>query len=106
VFTTRFPSPTGVEPPPAAAPGVVLRAPVPNPARGSAVMAFDLPRDADVSMRLHDVAGRELAVLARGPHARGTHFARIDTARLAPGVYLCTLAVDGARQTRRLTVVR
>jgi hypothetical protein len=96
---------------------------VPVPYRGAGVLrvAFEAPVDADgmsaadLSVRLYDAAGRQVAVLAAGPleaRARIVEFEwdgrRADGARTAPGVYfLRALAPSaGLRLTQRLVIVR
>ena len=78
----------------------------PNPATGALRVGFALDAEADVRLSLHDALGREVAVLARGPHAAGAHTAQADLAGLAPGVYVLRLASGGQIATRRVTVVR
>jgi len=105
VFTTTIPTWVGVdEKPPANA--VALHAAFPNPARGAAALSFDLPRAMEVSLRVHDVSGRQVAVLASGRRESGTHHVRFDVSRLKPGVYACVLRTDQITRARTLTVVR
>jgi hypothetical protein len=78
----------------------------PNPANASATIAYDLARAGDVSLRLYDVAGREVAVLANGRHESGRHEVPVATARLAPGAYHCVLRAGGTVETQRLMVRR
>jgi len=78
----------------------------PNPARGETSIAFDLPRDAPVSLRLYDVAGREVAVLVNDRRSRGHHVVPITTARLAPGAYRCVLRAGDDVETQPLVVRR
>lgn len=55
---------------------VVTLAPVaPNPASGPVSIRWSLPRPEAVDVRIHDVAGRAVAVLARGVAEAGTHAA-------------------------------
>jgi hypothetical protein len=66
-------------PEPAARP-TVFRAvpPWPNPARGSAALAIELPDDRDVSIRVFDVDGHLVRDLASGRFAAGSHPFRWD----------------------------
>ena len=78
----------------------------PNPASGRAEVPFALAASADVRLSVVDALGREVAVLADGPHAAGDHAASLDAGSLAAGVYVVRLRGDGAHAVRRLTVVR
>lgn len=83
-----------------------LHAPAPNPARGLVWLAFETEAAGDLSLTVVDLLGREVATLARGPHAAGEHIAALDTRPLAPGVYLVRLITPEAVAVQRVTVVR
>ena len=87
------------------APALTLAA-HPNPARGRLGVRFALPAPGPARVALHDALGREVAVLADGPHAAGAHEAALDAAALAPGVYVVRLAAGGRLLARPVTVVR
>ncbi len=107
VFTTQLTSIVGVgEGPVAGGPRVHLRPASPNPAREATTLAFDLPRAAEVSLRLYDVGGREAAVIARGRHAAGRHQVPVDTGRLRAGVYHVVLRAGDEVATGKLLVRR
>ncbi|PAP78114.1 hypothetical protein [Rubrivirga marina] len=78
----------------------------PNPISRAASVPFGLAAPGDVRLRVVDVLGREVAVLADGAHAAGEHRAALDASRLATGVYVVVLDADGRRATRTITVVR
>jgi flagellar hook assembly protein FlgD len=83
----------------------------PNPARGAATIAFDLPRAGDVELALYDLAGRRVRTLARGALPGGRHQVawdgRDDRGRnVAPGVYLCRIEALGASEARRFIRLR
>ena len=104
-FTTQFLQATGIadgRPDPAR--NALLQS-YPNPAQGEATIAYDLPREARVSLRVFDVTGREVAVLVNGPEGRGHHEARLAAGRLEPGAYYYALKAEGAIATRRLLVI-
>ncbi len=107
VFTTQFLVPTAIgDEPVTASERVTLGQSYPNPARGTATIAFHLPRATEVSLRLYDVAGREIAILASGRRERGRHEVPLATARLATGAYYYSLRAGSAVETRALFVTR
>lgn len=95
-------TPTASEPP-SLAPSLTV---APNPASARATVTLRLSTPSDVRLSLHDVLGREVAVLAEGPRSAGEHRLVVDGARLAPGVYVWRLARGEEVTTGRLTVVR
>ena len=97
----------------AAAPRAPRLHPVaPNPVRGGrTTVRFTLPRPADASLRVYDVAGRPVRTLAEGSHPGGertlTWDGRDDEGRtVTGGVYLVRLETDGVARIRKLTVLR
>ena len=106
VFTTQLAPTSDVAGGTAGRERLALGASRPNPARGDAAIAYELPREEPVSLRLYDVAGREIAVLASGQQRGGRHEAHIGTARLASGAYIVVLKAGGAIATRRILVTK
>ena len=76
---------------------------VANPLRGAAQVRFEAP--AEARLALYDVLGRQVALVADGAPA-GAQTARLDTAGLAPGVYVLRLTAGAGVITRTVTVVR
>lgn len=97
---------TGVSPRAEADPGVALAPPRPNPADGATRLAFTLATPQTVRMSVHDLLGREVALVAEGPFGAGTHERTLDAARLAPGAYLVRLTTGGTVRTHLLSVTR
>ncbi|HIG76180.1 MAG TPA: T9SS type A sorting domain-containing protein [Bacteroidetes bacterium] len=77
----------------------------PNPVRGAATFAFTLAADAEVSLVLYDVQGREVATVTRGAMQAGAHTVALREAP-APGVYVWQLRAGERVETGRLTVIR
>ena len=78
----------------------------PNPAAGAAEVRFTLDAAGPARLSVYDALGREVALLAEGEREAGDHRAALDTAVLAPGVYLVRLMTGDAATTTQLTVVR
>ena len=76
----------------------------PNPTRGQTTFAFTLSADAEVSLAVYDVRGREVAQVVDGPMAAGAQTVTFAQ-ELPAGVYLWRLATGEGVQTGRLTVV-
>ena len=84
----------------------------PNPFMGHTEIRFTLEQPADVTLRLYDVLGREVAtLLKRARHGVGTHAARWDGTdetgrRVSSGPYFYTLDVASRRVTKAMVLVR
>lgn len=81
--------------------------PTPNPTRGLARFTLALPRDADVTFEVLDVAGRRLGDVVRERLGAGRHELRWSAPTAKAGVYFGQLTVDGDRPMRkRIVLVR
>jgi hypothetical protein len=76
----------------------------PNPAPGTATIAFDLPEDAKVTLTVYDINGRKVATLVDGTLAAGTHEAEVSD--MAPGVYIYRLTASDYTAVRKMVVVK
>jgi PKD repeat protein len=76
----------------------------PNPSRGSSVASFKLSDGGNVTVRLTDVLGREVLVIAEKEMSAGEQQIELNTAGLNAGVYFVTLNVDGRSVTEKLLV--
>ncbi len=99
------------EAPGAALPTALALRATPNPAIGPTRVAFDLPREARVSLGVYDLAGRRVRALAEGMRAAGRHEAiwdgRADGGHVAlAGVYFVRLSTEGAELRERVVRVR
>ena len=83
----------------------------PNPFGGQTTIEFALPQQADVTLAVYDVTGRQVNVLRSGMMPAGTHQVQwsgrsANGAALASGVYLVRLKAGDQVRTGRLTIVR
>ncbi len=84
----------------------------PNPLQEKGTISYGVARDgAPVRLDVHDVTGRRVATLAKGPAELGEHRATWDGRdasgrRVAAGIYFVVLDVDGQRFTQKLVVMR
>ena len=78
----------------------------PNPFRATTRLAVTLDASRVVRLTVHDVRGRQVAVLADGPLPGGRRVLTFDAVGLAPGVYVVRLEAGSVRATLPLTLVR
>jgi hypothetical protein len=111
LFTTyrafRFPWSTAAVPDPdPVARGTELFPAYPNPFNASAVIRYQLAAETRVSLRIYDLLGREVAMLADGFERAGTHSVRFNGTGLASGVYYCRLQAGEVTATRRMILMK
>ena len=78
----------------------------PNPVGGTARITFTLGHAADVSVRIYDAIGREVATIADGYHDAGSHTVVWDARELASGIYYSRMTADGFSDVAMLLRVR
>lgn len=83
---------------------VVLGNAFPNPTSGASVITFELPAVSSVTMDLVNVYGQQVAVLANGEFAAGSHRVDVSTDKLASGVYFYSLRTNGQVISKKLVV--
>ena len=89
---------------------LLLHAAYPVPFDRSTRLAFDLPRAAYVTLRVHDVSGRIVATMISEWRPAGRYSASWDGLddsgrSLPPGVYMATLDAGAQRQNTRLVLI-
>ncbi len=77
---------------------------VPNPARTSTRIGWELDRESRVTLSVFDVAGREVARLVDRVQRAGTHSATFERGALPGGVYFYRLTAGQFQAVRRLVL--
>jgi hypothetical protein len=85
--------------------------PMPNPFSHRVQLAFTLNRTAKVSLRVFDVSGRMVRVIAQGEQHAGRHVAYWDGSdsrgnRVANGIYFARLSVGTDVRVHKLVLTR
>lgn len=93
-------------PSPVAPRSLVLAPVTPNPSPGPVRFAWSLPREDWVEVTVHDLAGRTIAVVARGVFLPGAHSRIWDVAPSRSGVYFVRLRGAGTSTARSFLVRR
>jgi len=78
----------------------------PNPFNPSTTISYSLPSSGPVRLAVHDMLGREVAVLVDGMTPAGTHQVRFDASSLTSGLYLYTLETPSDRHTRSMLLIK
>ncbi len=78
----------------------------PNPFNPSTTIAFDLPRASEVTLKIFDLVGHEVATLAQQKMQAGRYSFKWDANGLPGGVYFYRLQTEAFTQTRKLLLLR
>lgn len=78
----------------------------PNPFNPVTTIRFALPEKSDVSLRVFDAQGSEVAVLASGTREAGRHEVQFEASNLPSGVYIYRLEAGNYRESRKLMLLK
>jgi hypothetical protein len=85
---------------------VTLSQNFPNPFNPTTSIRFELPERTEVRLAVYDLTGREVATLANGAFAPGSHSVNFSAAELSSGVYVYRLDAAGQTLTRKMTLIK
>lgn len=78
----------------------------PNPFNPATKIQFKLNEESNVKLVLHDVLGREIAVLLNSNMPAGIHTYNLDAANYPSGVYYYTMHTNNTVQTRKMMLIK
>jgi hypothetical protein len=78
----------------------------PNPFNPSTQIRFSLPEASEVSLKIYDILGKEVAVLVNETKAPGTYQILFDASQLASGVYVYQLKTSSFIESKKMTLVK
>ena len=78
----------------------------PNPFNPSTTIRFSTPKRSDVSLKIFDLLGREVAMVHNGTLDAGEHSMHFDASQLRSGVYVYRLDTEGHTISRRMVVMK
>jgi Secretion system C-terminal sorting domain len=67
----------------------------PNPSNPKTKIDYQIPFDGNVSLRVYDISGKEVSVIADGFKQADYYTAEFDGSNLASGVYFYRITADG-----------
>ena len=78
----------------------------PNPFNPSTVVRYQLPAFSNVSLRVYDILGREIAVLVNMQQVAGRYMVTFDAAGLPSGLYVYRLTAGQFSESKRMVLAR
>lgn len=85
---------------------MVLEQNYPNPFNPSTIISFSLPQKENVSLKVFNAMGEEVASLANGLMETGTHKINFDSHNLASGLYFYTLTAGNKTQSKKMMLLK
>jgi len=83
-----------------------LFAPYPNPFNPNTTIKFSIPAASNVSLKIYDIIGNEIANLVNGRKDAGEYEVDFNAKNLPSGIYFSTLRSNGNTQTQKLILMK
>ena len=78
----------------------------PNPFNPSTTIQFSLPKTSNVTIRIYDILGREVATLLDEEYQPGQYKIIFEAGQLASGLYMYRIQAGDFRETKKLMLLR
>ncbi|MFA6467820.1 MAG: T9SS type A sorting domain-containing protein [Bacteroidota bacterium] len=78
----------------------------PNPFNPSTIIRYNLPTTVDVSLKVFDILGREVATLVNVRQNAGAHEVTFDARRLSSGIYFYRLTAGSYSAIKKLMLLK
>jgi len=78
----------------------------PNPFNPTTTIQFNIPKQSLVSLKVYDVIGREVSVLAEGVHSTGVYSVQFDASSLSSGVYYYKLTAGSFSSIKKMLILK
>lgn len=78
----------------------------PNPFNPVTNIEFSLPENGNVTVRVFDISGKEVATLVNGFKNKGSYSVNFDAASLSSGIYLYELKTENFTSTKKMMLIK
>ena len=78
----------------------------PNPFNPATTIAYSIPKESQVSLKIYDVMGREVVELASGRQAAGSYNIEFDASSLASGTYFYKLTAGDFISVKKMVLLK
>ena len=78
----------------------------PNPFNPSTKISFEIPKNGDVSLKVFDLVGREVATLINQSISKGSYEVEFNAAGLPSGIYFYQLRAEKYVETKKMVLMK
>jgi hypothetical protein len=78
----------------------------PNPFNPATTIKYDLPQNSDVTLKVYDVLGKEVATLVNENQSAGTYTVKFNANNFASGIYFYRISAGSFTQTKKFILMK
>jgi len=78
----------------------------PNPFNPSTTIEYALPKAGNVTLKIYDAIGKEVATLVNEMQEAGYYSARFDASKLSSGMYIYKLTSDKFKEVKKMMLMK
>lgn len=78
----------------------------PNPFNPTTKINYDLVNDGNVSLKIYNMSGKEIATLVNGFNASGYHSVTFDATGISSGIYYYKLEANGISKVMKMALIK
>jgi hypothetical protein len=78
----------------------------PNPFNPATTIAYSIPKESQVSLKIYDVMGKEIVELVNGKQSTGSYSVEFDAATLASGTYFYKLIAGDFISVKKMVLLK
>ena len=78
----------------------------PNPFNPSTIITYSIPQKNNVSLKIYDILGNEIATLVNEQKEAGSYKVQYDAAKISSGVYIYSIQAGDFLQTRKMILMK
>lgn len=78
----------------------------PNPFNPSTTIEYSIPLQSQVTVRIFDILGREVAVLVNEKKDAGRYSVQWNASAMPSGIYFYRFETDGMSKVRKMTLIK
>ncbi len=78
----------------------------PNPFNPATTIKYSIPSESDVSVKVYDIIGKEVATLVNTKQTAGNYSVQFDASNLASGIYIYRINAGIFTETKKMTLLK
>ena len=78
----------------------------PNPFNPSTVITYNIPQQSNVSLKIYDILGKEIATLVNEQKAAGSYNVQFDAGKLSSGVYIYSIQAGDFMESKKMLLMK